>query len=63
MENFMTSKQVCRYTGFGIALIDKAERQGVLKPCRRMPFNNRRLYLQSDVDAFMEKLKNREINF
>lgn len=63
MEEFMTSRQVCKYTGFGIALINKAEKLGVLKPSRKMPFNNRRLYLQSDVDAFMEKLKNGEVNF
>lgn len=63
LQSFMTSKQVCKYTGFSIGFINKAEKQGMLKPCRKMPFNNRRLYLQSDVDVFMNKLKNSEINF
>lgn len=53
---FLTSKEVCRYCNFSMALLNKLERDGQLKPKRRLPMNHRRLYAKEDVDKFLENI-------
>lgn len=55
-EEYLTSKQVARYIGVSVSLINSLEEKGELVPRRKLPTNNRRLYAQSDVDAFLQKI-------
>lgn len=57
-EEFLTSKQVAKYIGVSISLINSLEEKGELVPRRKLPTNNRRLYALSDVDAFLERISN-----
>lgn len=53
-EVFMTSKEVCDFCGFSRVVLDRLERQGLLKPARKFPLSGKRLYLPADVDKYME---------
>lgn len=55
-NNFMTSTDVCRYCGFSMTLLNSLEKQGYLKPRRKLPTCNRRLYKKEDVDLFLEMI-------
>lgn len=57
-EVFLTSRQVAKYIGVSVSLINSLEEKGQLIPRRKLPTNNRRLYAQSDVDAFLESISN-----
>lgn len=57
-EVFMTSRQVAKYLGVSVSLINSLEEKGQLVPRRKLPTNNRRLYAQSDVDAFIDSISN-----
>lgn len=56
-NEFMTSAEVCKYTGLGIAIINRADKEGDLKPSRKLATNHRRLYTKENVDAFLDKLR------
>ncbi len=56
IEKFMTSKEVCRYCGFSVILLNRLEKDGILKPRRRLPTNGRWLYSKADVDDFLNKI-------
>ena len=53
---FMTSKEVCRYCNISISVLNKLERDGNLKPNRKLPINHRRLYTKEDVDKFLDSI-------
>lgn len=55
-EEFLTSKQVAKYLGVSVSLINNLEKKGELIPRRKLPTNNRRLYALSDVDAFLARI-------
>lgn len=55
-EVYMTSRQVAKYIGISVSLVNSLEEKGELLPRRKLPTNNRRLYTQSDVDAFLQKI-------
>ena len=57
-EAFMTSKDVCRYCGFSMSVLNKLEKDGILKPKRKLPINHRRLYRKIDVDNFVSSITN-----
>lgn len=54
--DFMTSREVCKYCNFSIAVLNSLEKDGYLKPRRRLPISNKRLYIQADIDKFLESL-------
>lgn len=57
-RSFMTSREVCNYMDCSIAVLNRLDKDGILKPARRLPLNNRRLYRQEDVDDYIESIKN-----
>ena len=57
-EAFMTRKDVCRYCGFSMSVLNKLEKDGILKPKRKLPINHRRLYRKIDVDNFLSSITN-----
>lgn len=59
-EEYLTSKQVARYIGVSISLINSLEEQGELVPRRKLPTNNRRLYALSDVNKFLERISSNQ---
>ena len=56
-EVLMTSREVCRYCGFSKSVLGRLDRQELLVPARRLPASGRRLYRESEVVAYMDKLK------
>ena len=50
--DYMSGKEVCRYCGFSISLLHSLDERGILKPRRRYPVSNKRLYLKADVEKF-----------
>lgn len=56
----MTSHDVCRYCGFSIPVLDRLQAQGRLMPARVLPESGKRLFLRSDVDAYMESIKRKQ---
>lgn len=55
-EEFLTSRQVAKYLGVSVSLINNLEKKGELIPRRKLPTNNRRLYALSDVNAFLARI-------
>lgn len=55
-EEFMSSTDVCRYCGFSPGMLNSLEKSGDLKPRRKLPFGNKRLYARSEVDDFLRTL-------
>ena len=49
-EVLMTSREVCRYCGFSKSVLGRLDRQG-------LPARGSRLYSESEVAAYMDKLK------
>ena len=56
-ENFLTSRQVCRYLGISVTLLNGLEKSGHLLPVRKMPLSNKRLYSAEDVAKFKESVQ------
>ena len=56
-EDFLTSRQVCRYLGISVTLLNGLEKSGHLLPVRKMPLSNKRLYSAEDVRKFKESVK------
>ena len=59
-ENLMTSREVCKYCGFSISVLNKLESDGILKPKRKLPCSNRRLYSKDDVEAFLKSISTKK---
>lgn len=55
-EGYMTSTDVCRYMNVSMNVVNKLERDGHLKPKRKLQTNHRRYYLREDVIKFCESL-------
>lgn len=55
-EDFMTSREVCRYCGFSMSVLNSLESAGTLAPKRRLPVSRRRMYSREDVDNFLVSL-------
>ena len=51
-ESFLTSRDVCDYLGISTTLLNGLEKSGYLKPARKMPLSNKRLYSADDVMSF-----------
>lgn len=58
-EEYLTSKQVAKYIGVSISLVNSLEESGDLVPRRKLPTNNRRLYALSDVNAFLDRISSK----
>lgn len=56
-EDFLTSRQVCRYLGISVTLLNGLEKSGHLLPVRKMPLSNKRLYRLEDVTHFKESVQ------
>lgn len=59
-QEFMTSREVCNYCNFSMSLLNSLDKKGILKPRRRLPVTNRRLYVQADVDAFLKSISTKK---
>ena len=59
-EVLMTSREVCRYCRFSKSVLGRLDRQELLVPARRLPASGRRLYRESEVAAYMDKLKSKD---
>ena len=55
-EEFMTSRDVCRYVQISMSMLNGLEKSGALVPRRKLPTNNRRLYSKKDVDVFLDSI-------
>lgn len=55
-EEFMTSREVCQYIQISMGMLNSLDKSGHLRPRRKLPTNNRRLYSKEDVDAFLDKI-------
>ena len=58
-RDYMSSREVCRYCGFSVGLLNTLEREGILKPRRRYPVGRNRLWLRADVEKFANSISNR----
>lgn len=56
-SSFMTSMDVCDYCGFSVVVLNRLEKEGKLKPARKLPLNNRRLYKLSDVEEYLDTIR------
>jgi DNA-binding transcriptional MerR regulator len=56
-NEFMTSKDVCRYCGFSLNLLRRLEREGKLKPVRILPGSKRKLYKLEDVETYLDTIR------
>lgn len=54
--DYMSGKEVCKYCGFSIGLLNTLEQKGLLKPRRVYPVSNKRLYLKIEVKKFYESM-------
>lgn len=55
-SSYMTSTEVCRYMNCSVTVLNRLEREGLLKPRRQLPLNRKRLYVKKDVDAYLNSL-------
>lgn len=55
-KKFMTSRDVCQYCNFSVSVLNKLEKDGILKPKRKLSVNHRRLYKKEDVDKFLDSI-------
>jgi DNA-binding transcriptional MerR regulator len=55
-DEYMSSTEVCRYLQFSSSVLNKLDKNGTLKPKRRLPSNNKRLYAKEDVDNFLNSI-------
>lgn len=58
-EVYMGSRQVIAYAGITMSLLNSLEASGHLLPRRKIPTSGKRLYAQSDVDAFLDRISTR----
>ena len=52
----MTSREVCNYCNFSMGLLNSLDKKGILRPRRRLPVTNKRLYVKEDIDAFLKSI-------
>ena len=55
-QEFMTSREVCNYCNFSMGLLNSLDKKGILRPRRRLPVTNKRLYVKEDIDAFLKSI-------
>ena len=51
---FLTATDVRRKLSISVTMLNELEKQDILKPCRRLPLNGKRLYLESDVNKLCQ---------
>lgn len=51
---FISSVDVMKKLGVSYKVLDSLDRQSLLSPRRRLPLSHKRLYLESDVEKFLE---------
>lgn len=55
-DDYMSSKEVCKFCGFSLGLLNTLEKDGILKPRRVYPISHKRLYLKTDVEKFYDSM-------
>lgn len=57
VEDFMSSGDVCDYCQFSPSVLNRLQAQGDLTPARVLPVSKKRFFLRSDVEAYMNNLR------
>ena len=52
---FLSASDVRRKLSISVTMLNELESKGILIPCRRLPLNGKRLYLESDVEAMLNR--------
>lgn len=58
-EVYMSSREVMKYAGITLSMLNSLESGGHLLPRRRLPTNGKRFYAKTDVDAFLARISTR----
>ncbi|MCM1237210.1 MAG: hypothetical protein NC489_44650 [Ruminococcus flavefaciens] len=56
---YMTSLEVCRLLQIDISVLNRLEKEAILLPKRKLPYNGKRLYDKKDVIEYFQNVGGR----
>jgi len=55
-SSFLSSLEVCELLQVDLSVLNRLEKEGILLPKRRLPYNGKRLYEKREVEEYLKSI-------